>query len=445
MFQNFQQYCAEQALFGREDKVLLAVSGGVDSMVMWDLFRQSDANIGVAHCNFQLRGNDSFDDEHFVTEISQKNETPLHLTRFNTSEFAQKNGISIQMAARELRYNWFEQIRTRYSYNYIATAHHSDDVLEGFFLNLLRKTGISGLHGILPKSNHLIRPMLFASKTDILQYADNQNIAFREDCTNSDDHYQRNYIRLHIIPAFKTLKNNFSNTLLDSISIISKQEAVYKNHIQEIAKTLIDNTFQTMEIAVEKIKKLPYPEVYLFEILSPFGFNEFQIENILKSIDEKEEKTIYSPSHQLLKGRTALIVSPIENEIPQDIIIEKPDSESFRKCGIHIEIIPNNKDFIFENDPAIAYFDLDKLIFPLVLRTWKHGDFFLPFGGKGKKKISDLFSDAKLNSLEKKQCKLLCNSNKDIIWVVGMRSANPYRVTAKTKNILRCRTYNILQ
>ena len=439
MLQKFQKYCTTQALFEKEGKILLAVSGGVDSMVMWDLCLKSSVSIGIAHCNFQLRGEDSFGDENFVKEMAEKTATPLHSIRFNTSEFAQENGISIQMAARQLRYDWFENLRKEFDYQFVATAHHSDDVLEGFFLNLLRKTGIGGLHGIRPKSNNIIRPMLFASKADILQYADNQNIAFREDCTNSDDHYQRNYIRLHIIPAFKQLKDNFSDTLLDSIAIISKQESVYKNHIQEVAKTLIVKTSQNMELSIAEIKKLPFPDVYLFEILSSFGFNQSQIENIVKNLDEKEEKTLYSPSHQLLKGRTNLMLKPIDNEIVEDIIIENSDCEILKKCGIQMEIVPNNEHFIFENNPRIAYFDIDKLRFPLVLRRWKHGDFFFPFGGKGKKKISDLFTDAKLNSLEKKQCKLLCNSNKDIVWVAGMRSDNRYKVTDKTKNILLCK------
>ena len=439
MTQNLQQYCAIHALFGEGDRILLAVSGGVDSMVMLDLFLKSGIEVGVAHCNFQLRGNDSLEDEEFVTEIAMKTATPLYMVRFHTSEYAQANGLSIQMAARQLRYDWFERIRKEHDYNFIATAHHKDDVLEGFFLNLLRKTGIGGLHGIRPKSNYLIRPMLFASKAEILQYAENQKIMYREDCTNQDDHYLRNYIRHHIIPAFKQLKSNFADTLSDSISIISKQELVYKNHIQEVAKSLINNTLQGVELSIEAIKKLPFPDVYLFEILSLFGYNESQIVAIVQCLDEKEEKIFYSASHQLLKGRKSLIVKLIENEIPQEIIIEKPDCKLFMQCGITIEIVPNLPNFPFENNPNTAYFDLDKLTFPLVLRTWKQGDFFFPFSGKGKKKISDLFTDAKLNSLEKKNAKLLCNSNKDIVWVVGMRSDNRYKVTEKTKKILVAR------
>ena len=439
MVKKFQQYNTQHALFDTEDKILLTVSGGVDSMVMLDLFLKQGITVGIAHCNFQLRGNDSFEDENFVCNMAEKTATPLHCIRFSTAEYAQEYGLSIQMAARKLRYDWFEKLREEHDYQFIATAHHQDDVLEGFFLNLLRKTGISGLHGIRPKSNHLIRPMLFASKAEILQYAENQNITFREDITNSDDHYQRNYIRHHIIPAFKQLKGNFADTLLDSIAIIAKQEAVYKNHVQEIAKSFIINTSAEIILPIAEIKKLPFPAVYLFEMLSPFKYNEAQIADILQNKDEKEEKIFYSPTHQLLKTRTSLIVKPIENVDYQDIIVKDVDSEILCKCGIKMEILPNSPHFVFANNPNIACFDLDKLTFPLVLRTWQKGDFFYPFGGKGKKKISDLFTDAKLNSLEKRENKLLCNGNQDIIWVVGRRSDNRYKVTAKTKNILLCR------
>ena len=439
MVKKIQQYCTSHSLFGREDSILLAVSGGVDSMVMLDLFLKSGVKVGVAHCNFQLRGEDSFQDEELVARIARKMQIPLHVIRFNTGEYAQNEGISIQMAARQLRYEWFEELRKNFDYQFVATAHHRDDVLEGFFLNLLRKTGISGLHGIRPKSHSLIRPMLFASKEDILQYAENHNIEFREDYTNRDDHYQRNYIRHHIMPAFKQLKGNFADSLLDSIHIIARQEAVYKNHIRQTAEKLMQQTPQGWKLAIEDIKKLPYPDTYLFEILHPFHFNAFQIADILKSVDEKEEKTFCSASHQLLKTRTSLVIKTIETQAFDAVIIERPDGDAFCKCGIKAEIVPYSRDFVFENNPRTACFDLDKLDFPLTLRAWKHGDFFFPLGGKGKKKISDLFTDAKLNSLEKQKNILLCNGNQDIVWVVGMRGDNRYKVTAKTKNILLCR------
>jgi tRNA(Ile)-lysidine synthase len=283
--------------------------------------------------------------------------------------------------------------------------------------------------------------MLFASKMDILQYAENQNVAFREDITNSDDHYQRNYIRHHIIPALKQLKSNFADTLSDSIAIIAKQEAVYKNCINEIAKSLIVNTSEEIILPIAEVKKLAFPDVYLFEILSPFKYNISQIEDILQNIDAKEEKIFYSPTHQLLKTRNSLMLKPVENIDYQNIIIENVHSEALCKCGIKMEVFPNSRNFVFENNPNTAYFDFDKLRFPLQLRTWQQGDFFYPFGGKGKKKISDLFTDAKLNSLEKNKQKLLCNGNQDIIWVVGIRSDNRYRVTAETKNILLCRLW----
>jgi len=443
MLQKFQQYCRDNALFEGKDKILLAVSGGVDSMVMFDLFLKSGVNMGVAHCNFQLREVDSIEDESFVTETTNKHKIPLHSIRFNTNEYAVGKGISIQMAARELRYNWFESLRKTFNYQFIATAHHSDDVLEGFFLNLLRKTGISGLHGIRPKLNCLIRPLLFASKADIMQYSSENNIVYKEDRTNADVHYQRNYIRHHIIPAFKELKSNFADSLLDSIAIISKQEAVYKNHVLQTAGSIAEKTAEGIEIAISNLKKLPYPDIYLFEMLYPFDYNESQVEDIMQSLDNKEEKIFHSDTHQLLKTRSQLIVKRIENSQKNEIFVVETDlkpasTNPTHQHGIQLKILPYSNDFVFENSKNTAYFDFDKLAFPLLSRSWKHGDIFSPFGGKGKKKISDLFTDAKLSSIEKEKTRLLCNQNGDIIWAVGLRSDNRYRVTTQTKNILKC-------
>ena len=304
MKEPFLNYLKNNVLTNQ--KILLAVSGGVDSMVMLHLFLQSGIDIGVAHCNFQLRGKDSLEDEKFVLSQASKYGVKSHVIRFKTTDYAEKTGLSIQMAARELRYNWFEQIRQENNYDFIATAHHSDDIVETFFLNLLRKTGISGLHGIKNISGNIIRPMLFANKEEIMEYADNQTIVYREDVSNTDDHYKRNYIRHHIIPRFKELNPNFTKTLLDSINIISKQEIVYKTQIDNTIQSFLTEKNDEFSIEIEKIKHLQPLEVYLFECLSPFGFNLAQINDVIQCLDTTEEKVFISQTNRLLKTRNSL-------------------------------------------------------------------------------------------------------------------------------------------
>ncbi|MDR2409987.1 MAG: tRNA lysidine(34) synthetase TilS [Bacteroidales bacterium] len=438
MKDKFLDYLKTNSLLNH--RILLAVSGGVDSMVMLHLFLQTKVQTGVAHCNFQLRGEDAIRDEEFVLTETFKHNIPSYVIRFETKEYAEKQGLSIQMAARELRYNWFEQIRKTYDYAFIATAHHSDDNVETFLLNMLRKTGIGGLHGIKEKSTTIIRPLLFATKEQILAYAEQHNIHYRNDISNSNDYYQRNYIRRHIIPQFKKLNPNFTKTLLDSIEIISKQEIVYKEHIQQTLKLCMLKDNEEYIAEIEKIKHLSPLDVYLFEMLHPFGFNDTQVTDLIHCLGAKEEKTFTSSSHQLLKTRDTLkIISLVENKIIP-FTLDKTDKSLFLSAGIVMEIKDNCKDFPFEKNPAIAYFDLDRISFPLQIRGWKHGDFFYPFKGNGKKKLSDFFSDLKLNSIEKHTTKILCNANEDILWITGFRSDNRYKVTKATHKILILKT-----
>ncbi|MDR0606066.1 MAG: tRNA lysidine(34) synthetase TilS [Bacteroidales bacterium] len=460
MKDKFLDYLKNNSLLNQ--KILLAVSGGADSMVMFHLFlqivkawtsRQIDESclcihsstrssvhpfirIGVAHCNFQLRGEDADEDEEFVLRETFKHNIPTYSIRFETEEYAKKQGLSIQMAARELRYSWFEQICKINDYAFIATAHHSDDNIETFLLNILRKTGISGLHGIKDKSTNIIRPLLFANKEEILAYAKQHNIRYRNDVSNSNDYYQRNYIRHHIIPQFKKLNPNFTKTLLDSIQIISKQEIVYKEHIHQTLKLCMVKENEEYIVEIEKIKHLSPLDIYLFEMLHPFGFNDTQVTDLIHCLGTKEEKRFTSASNQLLKTRDTLKIIPLVKNKIVPFTLDKADKLLFSSAGIFMEVKDNCKDFPFENNPAIAYFDLDKINFPLQIRGWKHGDFFYPFKGNGKRKLSDFFSDQKLNSVEKQTTKLLCNANGDILWITGLRSDNRYKVTKSTQKIL---------
>jgi tRNA(Ile)-lysidine synthase len=434
MEELFLDYLKNNSLLNR--KILLAVSGGVDSMVMVHLFLRAKVNIGVAHCNFQLRGGDALEDENLVVRETEKQDIPSHVIRFKTVSYAKKHGLSIQMAARELRYNWFEQICKLHNYSFIATAHHQDDSIETFLLNLLRPTGIAGLHGINDIPPNIIRPIIFADKEQIRTYAKEHNILYREDISNASDHYQRNYIRHRIIPQFKELNPNFTKILQKSIEIISKQEIVYKEHIHQTLKSCVIKDEDEYVVEIDKIKQLYPLDVYLFELLHSFGYNYTHVKDLIQCMETKEEKMFISPSCRLLKTRDRLIIIPVLEEETPFFILDELDKDLFFSAGLTMEIKERCDDFLFENNPNIAYFDLDRLSFPLQIRDWRYGDYFYPFGGKGKKKLSDFFSDMKFNSIEKHTTKLLCDGNEDILWIIGLRSDNRYRVKKSTRRIL---------
>lgn len=426
-------------LISPADKVLLTISGGVDSMVMLHLFRQSSFKIGIAHCNFQLRGKEANEDEALVQKTAEEYDIPFYSIHFDTKSYAQEHDISIQMAARDLRYAWFQEIADKHAFNCVVTAHHRDDVLETFFVNMLRKTGIKGLTGIKPISGNLVRPLLAFSKKEIMYYALENNITYREDQSNSSDYYLRNYIRLHIIPEFRKLQENFDDTLSETICILNKQETVFSKHIEDVKKKIMTYQNNLYIIDIQKLKKTSEPSVYLFEILYPLGFNASQIDKILLSLDHESGKQFISETHRVLKDRDKLFIQShtddykTKNEyIDNDFVNNK-----LVQHHLTLELIPYHQDFHIENALHIAYFDADNIKYPLVIRKWRHGDFFYPFGMKGKKKISDYFSDYKLSLFEKETKEVLCNANGDILWLIGLRTDNRYRIISQTKQVLK--------
>lgn len=419
------------------DKILLTVSGGIDSVVMLHLFLQTDFTFAVAHCNFQLRGKDADDDEAFVKQLSEQNQLPFYTIRFETKDYAEQLGISIQMAARELRYEWFREIARKNDYNYIATAHQRNDVLETFFVNALRKTGIKGLCGIQAKSGNIIRPLLSFSRQEISDYAETNKIVCREDKSNLSDYYTRNYIRHHIIPEFRKLQNNFEDSLYDTISILNQQEIIYHQHIEKAKQGIVFNRDNTYIIDIKGLKQLPENKTYLFEWIYPLGFNMNQCENIIASLDGESGKTFYSDTHCLLKDRDTLIIKSKSVHLINQRIENHLQSDYFEDANLIFEYIPYSESFDFQNDTDVAYFDADRIQFPLIIRNWEHGDAFYPFGMQGSKKVSDFFNDHKISLFEKETVPILCNGNNDIIWIIGFRSDNRYRISSETKTILK--------
>ena len=433
MFKSFKKYISSQKLFIRKDKILLTVSGGIDSVAMCELFHQARLQFGIAHCNFQLRGQESDADELFVKQLAEKYNVPFYVKHFKTGDFASENGISIQMAARQLRYDWFEELIKTEKYHFYATAHHQNDEIETFFINLLRGTGIAGLHGILPKQNHLIRPLLFTNRGKIEQFANDNKLEYREDSSNASAKYLRNAVRHKIIPQFKHLAGDFERVMTENIEKLRDVEIIFNEMLEMKRKEIVVVNSSTILLSIKKLKVLHPLKAYLFHFLSPYNFNNEVIESLIVSLDDISGKQFFSSTHRLLKDRDNLIITEIsdvtlENEI---FLINKTDSHIFAPLLLDFRITTESEMIKINPDKNLAYLDFDKLKFPLTIRKWKHGDFFCPFGMHGKKKVSDFFTDQKFSIIEKENTWLMC-SDDDIVWVVGWRIDERYKLTSKT-------------
>ena len=441
MLERFLENITIKKLFEPKQKVLLAVSGGIDSMVMLYMFEKTGFDYGIVHCNFQLRGDESDGDEDFVKKQVLIHGVPSFFKRFDTEEYAQINGISIEMAARDLRYEYFEKIRVEHHYDFIATAHHSDDLIETFFLNLSRKTGIKGLTGIKDKSGKIIRPLLFASRDEIEQFAAKNYIEFREDSTNSEVFYQRNFLRHRILPLFSELNSSFKKNMLASIENLKDAETVYSRFFESEKKKVIKNVTNSQIIDIEYLRKSEHPKILLLEILASFNFNPAVADEAFQSLDGESGKQFYSKTHRLVKDREKLYVSEIAELENRIYYIEADDIELFSPFGINIEKL-HGKDFKIRKEKNIACLDFEKLEFPLLLRKWQQGDYFQPLGMTGFKKVSDFLIDEKIPVHEKENKWLLCSGNK-IVWIIGHRIDNRFKITDKTGKVFKIEIKNI--
>ena len=435
MNEQFLENIKIKNLFEPNQKILLAVSGGIDSMVMLYLFEKSGFDYGIVHCNFQLRGDESDQDEEFVKKQVLIHGVPSFFKRFDTEEYAQINGISIEMAARDLRYEYFEKIRIEHHYDFIATAHHSDDLIETFFLNLSRKTGIKGLTGIKDKSGKIIRPLLFASREEIEKFASENYIEYREDSTNSEVFYQRNFLRHRILPLFSELNPSFKKNILASIENLKDAETVYSGYFEAEIQKVVENATDSQIIDIEKLRKSEHPKILLLEILTAFNFNPSVTEEVFQSLEGDSGKQFYSKTHRLVKDREKLFLSEIAEKDNRIFYIEAGDIELFAPFGINIEKLPG-KDFKIRKEKKMACLDFEKLEFPLLIRKWQQGDYFQPLGMTGFKKVSDFLIDEKIPVHEKENTWLLCSENK-IVWIMGHRIDNRFKIRPETKNIFK--------
>jgi len=435
MLGRFLEYINEKQLFESHQKVLLAVSGGIDSMVLLHLFEKSEFDYGVVHCNFQLRGSESDKDEEFVRQQVLIHGLPFFSTRFDTEDYAKVNGISIEMAARELRYGYFEKIRTENNYDFIATAHHQDDLLETFFLNLSRKTGIRGLTGIKEKTGHIIRPLLFVSRREIEDFARTQFIGFREDHTNSEVIYQRNFVRHRILPVFSELNPAFKNNLSETIENLRDAEDVFSFLMQKEKNRVTSVAGDEVSVSIEILLQFAFPKVLLFEILTPYNFNANVIQQVFKSLENLPGKQFYSKTHRLVKDREHLFLTPLPEPENRIFYVEKDDIELFTPFDLTIERAGAETFKIIKNS-NVACLDMEKLEFPLLIRKWKTGDYFQPLGMSGFKKISDFLIDEKIPVHKKENTWLLCSGQK-VVWVMGHRIDNRFKITEETRQVLK--------
>lgn len=434
MKEQFLHFSKKHKLFTNESRVLLAVSGGIDSVCMAHLFCSSGIACGIAHCNFSLRASESNADEKFVKKLAEKLSMPFYVKHFDTSTFAEQKGISIQMAARDLRYAWFEELRKKENYHSIAIAHHSNDEAETFFINLIRGTGISGLTGFSKNNNNIIRPLLFANRKQIEAFAEKSKIEYRNDSSNASDKYIRNTIRHHLIPLAEKLNPDFGQTMAKDIKRLSSAEEAALAYVDQIRCSLIQQESNYSRIQIAELKKTKGLSFVLFNILSPFGFSGSIVDDILESFSHTEEKTFISETHYIVKNRSEICIYTKElQQVVQEFFIaetvteiKEPITLNFSKCK-KTEIKSNNHT---------ALLDYSKLVFPLRIRKWQKGDSFIPLGMKGKKKLSDFFTDNKFSYLQKAATWLVC-SGEDIVWVVGHRIDERYKVQNQTTLILK--------
>jgi tRNA(Ile)-lysidine synthase len=432
MIDEFKKYISANYIIKPGDKILLTVSGGIDSMVMAHLFYKQHYNIGIAHCNFSLRAGDSDKDEKFVHQFASDHNIPFYTTRFETKAFAKMNGLSVQMAARELRYKWFEEIRMKNGYDFIAVAHNLNDNIETLLINLIRGTGLTGMTGMKPISNRVIRPLLFATRKDILTFSDQHKIAFREDKSNADTKYTRNKIRHLVIPVLKEINPSIEITLNETAERFSGFNEIVSEYISQLRESISEEKEQFITFSISQLKTYLHNKTILFELFKPYGITNALLINLLKVIEGKTGGQIITDTHRIIKNRKELIVSDeeIRNETPYTIKNEQefcvfPGISSARNVRI-------TEKFEIPSDPHIACIDSQKVTFPMTIRKWKAGDHFYPLGMNKKKKLSDYFIDNKYSRFDKENIFIL-ESNGKIVWIIGDRIDDRFKITGSTK------------
>ena len=436
MLKTSKQHIEDSFPFLKEGKLLVACSGGLDSVVLAYVLKELGFKIGLAHCNFSLRGNESDEDEAFVINLAEKWNVPVFTETFNTKEYAATYKLSTQMAARELRYAWFEELLKDFKYDYILTAHHADDNLETFLINLSRGTGLRGLTGITEYNDKIIRPLLPFSREDIFNFAKKEKLFWREDSSNASSDYLRNELRHEVIPPFRKATKGLLKSLQKTQRNLQQTEALVSDYMVLVRNLVMQETSQGFEISISKLQELPNHVALLYELLLPFQFTAW--EDISGLLHAQSGKQVLASNYRVIKDREVLIITqiPLEEKKVSKFILE---NETQIDSPLRMSFFPTDKMGYIDSNTV--YVDASKITYPLELRKWQEGDVFQPFGMKGKKKLSKFFKDEKLSLASKEQIWILL-SNNQIVWVVGYRMDDRFKITPKTKKILKIAVTN---
>jgi len=437
MEHKFKQYISDKQLFNNKHAILVAVSGGIDSIVLLHLLHLTKIKrLGILHCNFQLRGKESDNDESFVLSLSKKYNLPFFVTRFHTKSFARLQNLSIQEAARVLRYRWFESIRKENNYDLIAVGHNKNDIAETFLFNLLRGTGTDGLTGIKPLSGKIVRPLLFASREEIKYFAREAQLLFREDSSNRSEKYARNFIRHRILPSLQKVNIQAIDHIVAAAKKIDDTNQIALETIRNFANKIVIHHHDKISVSVKLLLKQKQPIPFLYFILKDFGFNPKELPKILEALNYPGRQ-FHSSSHSLFTGRDFFYIYPKQNLVTKKSFrIETLKPEITEPINLAFSIIENTDNFVIKKNNRFASFDYDKIIFPLIIRKWKNGDSFYPLGMKKKKKLSDFFIDEKI-PIPEKEAMWLLETDGAICWLIGKRIDDRFKVTPTTKRILQ--------
>lgn len=415
----------------RDSKILVAISGGVDSVVLAHLCRESRMSLSLAHCNFHLRGIESDEDEAFVKKLADKLQTEIFIEHFDTENYARENNLSIQMAARELRYKWFEEVRSAFHFDYILTAHHANDSLETFMINLVRGTGLEGLTGIPERNGFILRPLLPFSRNSIEEHAIHNQLEWREDSTNTSTKYLRNKIRKEIVPVMEQLNPHLLDSFLKTQDHLKQSSDLVEDYVSALFPKIAKEYKYGYSFNIKLLKTLPHLKAVLYELFKTFGFTEW--DDIYQLLDTQSGKMVFSKTHRLIKDRENILLTTLPSEEDFEYeILEEEEVVMLPVGTFHLE----PAEAVSEASSHTIYIDKNTIQFPLTVRKWGEGDYFYPFGMKGKKKISKFFKDIKLSVPEKENCLLLCSQG-DIVWVIGHRADARFSVTENTAEIIK--------